>query len=1090
MKKIKLHNEFVNHLKAQIQNLSFKSLLGLGAKATVKLGEDKLLQLSDALDYIGSEQADAVASHLNMAIELIQEREPKEAQPHIKKFQKACKEALKELDESVVTEGSKSRMIKQIERAIKDGDPIYTLPMDTQDYYRKNYRDFKPVNEGKTSAVYTDPKTGKGYDLQYVSSKKRWELDIMKKGASIYSNAITTIKRNTLAEIQEWLDGYKIDSSWTKGLSESDNANKMELLDQVKEASDMNDPVLVAFRAAKMKREKELAKPKRKPLYGKQRLKAEDDLWYISQDLKDLYADRGQLLNDMEQEAEAEGGPIADEYGDKLNKIEDEIQKLISNRNKLEVRLAESVVNESVDEAKLSKIHNATKKGSYPVTLVVTENGKVIKQELVGTPQIVPAAFNQLKKEYPKATVHVESKTGERLFSESVNEAKNSFPFKGRVEDLESQIGNKYYIETTDDEDTYNVMDSKTKKFVGNFHYDGKTVTLLDMPNGIMESVVNEGLNKSDVAYQLAVDYTGNTKPKITKLNKKRIHIKYGYKISPEKVIDSIKKVHPEVELKHVEWSDKMSGGGFHIFDILESVNEKTISIDWEDDENAFVFSDAGMIKVDYDGGFKYRSKWFDTAEHTGPEDLIKDLNKAFKADKFVYVNEAKESVTEAKGWNAVAKVMDAALKKANVSLSYAKEYAKSLEGMAKRDAKEFFADYGDFTEDDFIEDVEYNMRNESVTEAKFNKKKLMKAMKKDDGVILVGGKEYIVYKYDNGNDDNDEMWQDDAIFALDQDGEEHEIKYSDIERYSESVVTESFASFTNSLNEKWNFSEAEVKAAAEQLAKAMANTDKVKVEVHDLEYDKGRGAGFELSWDGDKHDGGSYYIKDNGDVINAAIGGVKFGTITSTQRDFEKGIRATSKARNESRVTEATEVRYKKGDKIEYQLTHKGGVGKYADAMSKSKNTESGVIKKRIKGFGGTYKYLLTSGLELYASEIIGLWVRRDESAITERKIQTKRKYTENHPAKTVGKDARIRNKILEVLKDGKMNQASFDKLVKELSSDNKRWMKRNSKMFNVSEDGISLSRFGQKILKGIVVNESFKSFTDSLNESLSKYV
>lgn len=83
---------------------------------------------------------------------------------------------------------------------------------------------------------------------------------------------------------------------------------------------------------------------------------------------------------------------------------------------------------------------------------------------------------------------------------------------------------------------------------------------------------VTEGLNKSDVAYQLAIDYTGRTKPKITKLNKKRIQIKYGYKISPQKVIDSIKTVHPEVELKHVEWSDSISGGGFHIFDILESV--------------------------------------------------------------------------------------------------------------------------------------------------------------------------------------------------------------------------------------------------------------------------------------------------------------------------------------------------------------------------------------------------------------------------------------------------------------------------------------------------------------------------------------
>jgi len=218
-------------------------------------------------------------------------------------------------------------------------------------------------------------------------------------------------------------------------------------------------------------------------------------------------------------------------------------------------------------------------------------------------------------------------------------------------------------------------------------------------------------------------------------------------------------------------------------------------------------------------------------------------------------------------------------------------------------------------------------------------------------------------------------------------------------ESNNESVVTEA----------KFNFSEDAVKNAAEQLAKAMSNTDKVKVEVHDFEYDKGRGAGFELSWDGDKYDGGSYYIKPNGDVINAAVGGgIKYGTIKSSVRDFEKGIKA-SFDNNESELTE-------------------------------------------------------------------------------KRKIQTKRKYTENHPAKTVGKTAKIRNKILEAIKDGRMTQSEFDRVVKEMSSDHKRWMKRNSNLFNVSEDGISLSKFGQKILKGItvnetVVNESFKSFTDSLN-------
>ena len=85
------------------------------------------------------------------------------------------------------------------------------------------------------------------------------------------------------------------------------------------------------------------------------------------------------------------------------------------------------------------------------------------------------------------------------------------------------------------------------------------------------------------------------------------------------------------------------------------------------------------------------------------------------------YIKKLNESTVneKVKSWNDVAKVVDKALKKANVPLSYAKDYVKSLEGMAKRDAKQFFADYGDFAEGDFIEDVEYNMANESVINEK-----------------------------------------------------------------------------------------------------------------------------------------------------------------------------------------------------------------------------------------------------------------------------------------------------------------------------------------------------------------------------------
>ena len=82
-------------------------------------------------------------------------------------------------------------------------------------------------------------------------------------------------------------------------------------------------------------------------------------------------------------------------------------------------------------------------------------------------------------------------------------------------------------------------------------------------------------------------------------------------------------------------------------------------------------------------------------------------------------------------------------------------------------------------------------------------------------------------------------------------------------------------------------------------------------------------------------------------------------------------------------------------------------------------------------------------------------------------RRIQTKRKYTENYPSKTVGYHAKVRNKVLEAIKDGRITQDEFDNIIKEFSKDGKRWLKRNGKMFNISEEGISLSKFGKRILK-----------------------
>ena len=71
--------------------------------------------------------------------------------------------------------------------------------------------------------------------------------------------------------------------------------------------------------------------------------------------------------------------------------------------------------------------------------------------------------------------------------------------------------------------------------------------------------------------------------------------------------------------------------------------------------------------------------------------------------------------------------------------------------------------------------------------------------------------------------------------------------------------------------------------------------------------------------------------------------------------------------------VDESEKPRFKKRDRIEYRLTHQGGVGKYANAISQSDHVETGVIAKRTRTLAG-FKYMLTTGLELSDHEILGL--------------------------------------------------------------------------------------------------------------------
>ena len=103
----------------------------------------------------------------------------------------------------------------------------------------------------------------------------------------------------------------------------------------IDESTDINDPVLMKMRALKSK----LAKKKGIVKGGERHTGRKTEL------LANLKAKRAQVMRDMEQEAEPEGGPIADKYGDILNKIDAAIAKA-SGRKKMDYDTAVGKVNE------------------------------------------------------------------------------------------------------------------------------------------------------------------------------------------------------------------------------------------------------------------------------------------------------------------------------------------------------------------------------------------------------------------------------------------------------------------------------------------------------------------------------------------------------------------------------------------------------------------------------------------------------------------------------------------------------------------------------------------------------------------------
>ena len=94
----------------------------------------------------------------------------------------------------------------------------------------------------------------------------------------------------------------------------------------------------------------------------------------------------------------------------------------------------------------------------------------------------------------------------------------------------------------------------------------------------------------------------------------------------------------------------------------------------------------------------------------------------------------------------------------------------------------------------------------------------------------------------------------------------------------------------------------------------------------------------------------------------------------------------------------------------------------------------------------------------------------------LNEKKIQIKRKYTDRHPAKRISSNARVRTAVLDAISDGIITADELKNILKEVGA-NSRWLSKNKKLFNISEDdGIicyKLSPYANKIVKSLMIDE-----------------
>jgi len=237
-------------------------------------------------------------------------------------------------------------LISNIEKAIgKIDDGFGSGGYNGRDgYYLKvyslKYWEDKEVNAVKKAIELTNKQTEK-YNFEFHDTTD-FETDIDDDRTWPASISFFVVPKESNESLNESYDYDEVaQSEFGMDYDQLGSGEKEWVRDEIDNMSmnemDMNDPVLMKMRANKSDMAKRLAsiekfeKDQEQKIQNAKRGGAKEEplrkLANIGK-IAFLEKEREQLMRDMEQEAEPEGGSIADEYGSKLNRIDKAIAKL------------------------------------------------------------------------------------------------------------------------------------------------------------------------------------------------------------------------------------------------------------------------------------------------------------------------------------------------------------------------------------------------------------------------------------------------------------------------------------------------------------------------------------------------------------------------------------------------------------------------------------------------------------------------------------------------------------------------------------------------------------------------------------------